>query len=45
LGWKPGPKFQVVLDAVQNRQLEGTLHTREEALEWVTREYCGPGLP
>ena len=45
LGWKPGPKFQVVLDAVQNRQLEGTLHTREEALEWVTREYCGPRLP
>ena len=42
LGWKPGPKFKVVLDAVQNRQLEGTLRTRDEALEWVTREYVKP---
>jgi poly(A) polymerase len=39
LGWKPGPKFKVVLDAVQNRQLEGALRTREEALAWVNREY------
>jgi poly(A) polymerase len=35
LGWAPGPKFKQVLDAVQTRQLEGTLTTREEALEWV----------
>jgi len=35
LGWKPGPKFKEVLDAVQTRQLEGTLKTREEALEWI----------
>jgi poly(A) polymerase len=39
LGWKPGPKFKAVLDAVQNRQLEGALRTRDEALAWVTREY------
>jgi len=39
LGWKPGPKFKEVLDAVQTRQLEGTLKTREEALEWVKGEY------
>jgi poly(A) polymerase len=39
LGWKPGPKFKEVLDAVQTRQLEGTLTTREEALEWVKTEY------
>ena len=40
LGWTPGPKFKEVLDAVQTRQLEGTLTTREEALEWVKTEYA-----
>ena len=39
LGWKPGPKFKEVLDAVQTRQLEGTLKSREEALEWVKGEF------
>ncbi|MGA3169951.1 MAG: CCA tRNA nucleotidyltransferase [Chthoniobacteraceae bacterium] len=41
LGWKPGPKFKEVLDAVQTRQLEGTLTTHEEALEWIRAEYAG----
>jgi poly(A) polymerase len=36
LGLRPGPAFKRLLDAVQNRQLEGTLHSREEALEWLT---------
>jgi len=35
LGWKPGPLFKHVLDAVQVRQLEGALASREAALEWV----------
>jgi poly(A) polymerase len=39
LGLKPGPKFGQILEAVETRQLEGTLRTREEALEWVRREY------
>ena len=39
LGLKPGPKFREILEAVETRQLEGTLRTREEALEWVKREY------
>jgi poly(A) polymerase len=39
LGWKPGPKFKEVLEAVQTRQLESTLTTREEALTWVRSEY------
>ncbi|MEI8233245.1 MAG: CCA tRNA nucleotidyltransferase [Verrucomicrobiota bacterium] len=39
LGWKPGPKIGEVLEAVQTRQLEGALHTREEALAWVKSEY------
>lgn len=42
MGWKPGPKFKEVLDAVQMGQLEGTLRTREEALAWVIREFPNP---
>jgi poly(A) polymerase len=39
LGLKPGPKFGEILEEVETRQLEGNLRTREEALEWVKREY------
>jgi poly(A) polymerase len=39
LGLKPGPKFGEILEAVETRQLEGTLRTREEALDWIKREY------
>ncbi len=38
-GLKPGPKFGEILEAVETRQLEGDLKTREEALAWVKREY------
>jgi poly(A) polymerase len=38
-GLKPGPKFGEILEAVETRQLEGALRTRDEALEWVKREY------
>ena len=39
LGLKPSPKFREILDAVETGQLEGTLRTHEEALEWVKHEY------
>jgi tRNA nucleotidyltransferase/poly(A) polymerase len=39
LGLKPGPKFGEILEAVETRQLEGTLRDRDEALAWVKREY------
>ena len=39
LGWKPGPKIGEILEAVQNRQLEGTLTSREEALAWIQAEF------
>ena len=39
LGMKPGPRFGEILEAVETRQLEGALRNREEALEWVRREY------
>ena len=40
LGWKPGPHFGPVLEAVQTAQLEGTLSTTEEAIEWVKKNYA-----
>ena len=39
LGLKPGPRFGEILEAVETRQLEGALRNREEALEWLKREY------
>ncbi|HEU0273098.1 MAG TPA: CCA tRNA nucleotidyltransferase [Candidatus Udaeobacter sp.] len=39
LGLKPGPMFGEILEAVETRQLEGMLRTRDEALEWVKGEY------
>ncbi len=39
LGLKPGPKFGEILEAVETRQLEGTLRDRDEALAWVKKEY------
>ena len=35
LGLKPGPKFGEILEAVETRQLEGTLCSSEEALQRV----------
>ena len=35
LGWKPGPHFGPILEAVQTAQLEGTLTTTEEAIAWI----------
>jgi poly(A) polymerase len=42
LGWAPGPRFKEVLDAVQTRQIEGALTTREEALESIKTEFANP---
>jgi poly(A) polymerase len=41
LGFVPGPAFKPILEAVQSRQLEGTLTTSEEALAWVKEEFGG----
>ena len=39
LGLRPGPKFGEMLEAVETRQLEGELTSREQALEWLKSEY------
>src|SRR5450432_3386811 len=45
LGWRPGPRFGEILEAVETRQLEGVLRDRAEALAWVTREYASADVP
>ena len=39
LGWKPGPHFGPVLEAVQTAQLEGTLVSMEQALAWIKQNH------
>jgi len=39
LGWKPGPKIGEILEQVQTRQLENGFANREEALDWISREF------
>ena len=38
LGWEAGPRLGQLLTEIQTRQLEGTLQSGEEALEWVKAE-------
>ena len=40
-GHKPGPKFKEILTAAEDAQLEGRLHSKEEALAWVKAEFPG----
>ena len=44
LGLAPGPHFKQILDAISERQLEGTLTTRDAALDWVRVEATPPSL-
>ena len=39
LGYEPGPQFREMLAAIEDGQLEGTLKSREEALEFARREF------
>ena len=39
LGMKPGPSFSEILEAAQNRQLEGQFADRAAALTWLRQEY------
>ena len=41
LGFKPGPRFSEILEAVQSRQLEGTLTSHDDALAWVKSDWLG----
>jgi len=39
MGYRPGPSFQRVLTALEDAQLEGLIHTRDEAISLVKRTY------
>ena len=41
LGFRPGPAFREILEAVEELQLESRIQTREEALEYVRHECQG----
>jgi len=38
-GYKPGPQFKKILSAVEDGQLEGRLHSRDEAMAFVGSEF------
>jgi poly(A) polymerase len=38
-GYVPGPRFKEILSVVEDGQLEGRLHSKEDALEFVAREF------
>jgi len=39
MGYSPGPQFRKILSSVEDAQLEGSLHTRDEALSFVASEF------
>ncbi|SRR5579875_520516 len=39
LGYAPGPEFRAILAAVEDAQLEGSVRSREEALDFVRHEF------
>ncbi|PYU24171.1 MAG: phosphohydrolase [Acidobacteria bacterium] len=43
MGFRPGPLFREILQSVEEGQLEGRLKRREDALDFVRREYQGFG--
>jgi poly(A) polymerase len=38
-GYPPGPRFKEILTAVEDAQLEGRLHSPQEAMKFVKREF------
>ena len=39
LGYKPGPLFKTILDKIEEQQLEGIVSNREDALEFIKRNF------
>lgn len=42
MGWKPGPDLGTALEQIQDLQLESSLTSREQALEWVKENLSPP---
>jgi poly(A) polymerase len=45
LGYRPGPDFKRILDAAFDAQLEGELHSTEEARSWVLERHPPSATP
>lgn len=45
LGYQPGPSFKEILNAVEEAQLNGSIHSREDAIELVRASFSLPGKP
>jgi len=43
LGFEPGPRFKAILKDIEDLQLDGALHDRQEALDYVMSHYGPPG--
>jgi poly(A) polymerase len=43
LGFRPGPIFSEILRQIEDQQLGGELRNRDEALDWVKRNYSHRG--
>ena len=43
MGFSPGPIFHEILELLKEAQLEGEIRTREQAMEWVQRQYRDRG--
>jgi len=41
-GYRPGPLFSQILTRVEDAQLESKIHSRQEALDLVRREFTAP---
>lgn len=44
MGFRPGPAFKEILAAVEDAQLEGTIGTRDEALDFVRSHFAGKSV-
>jgi poly(A) polymerase len=44
-GYTPGPQFKEILAAVEDGQLEGHLHSKEQAMHFVRSEFPHPAKP
>ena len=40
IGMQPGPEFTQILTKIQTEQLEGSINTREEALDYLRTHFC-----
>jgi poly(A) polymerase len=38
-GYAPGPRFKEILQLVEDGQLDGRLHSKQDAMEWISRDF------